>query len=197
MNIRWLFIYVVALAAAPGSLRAQPGYGRPWGEPVRSEAKETPQAPKPSKAKEKDVPKAGADKESIEAYLKSRLDLLEQFHKDQESFGRRMGNAWKQFWKQVYEDRKLFEVRLARQRLNLFESLASLDPASHRQTVADFDRLQATQFKSFETELKARMDHYFNQLAADLKDYAAKQEKQRAAFLVEAEEAWKKQRGNR
>lgn len=197
MNTRWRLVYMIALAAAaPGSLRAQPGYGRPFGEPARSEMKESPKAPK-AKAKDKEAPKAGADKQSIEAYLKSRLDTLEEFHKDQDSFGRRMGNAWKQFWKQVYEDRKLFEVRLARQRLNLFESLASLDPAAHRQTVADFDRLQDTQFKSFEGELKARMDHYVNQLTSDLKDFAAKQEKQRAAFLAEAQDAWKKQRGNR
>lgn len=135
-------------------------------------------------------------KEAIEAYLKGRMEKLEKVYTVQQDFGRRFGEAWESFWSKVFEERKLFEVRIARQRHNLFESLASLEPAAHAQAIADFDKLQNNLIKSFEDAQKARMAEFFAKANADFKQFAAEQEKQRAAFTTEALQSWQAQRKN-
>lgn len=215
MNIRSCLIPSLILALTSGAL-AQPGYmrsgaGSGTSQPQKKQAKEVetqaeepaadgeeeaPQpAPKRKKKAAKDKDDAyGNDKKSIEAYLQSRLAQLQKSYRAQESFGKRTAGAWSSHWSRVYEERKVFEVRMARQRLNIFESLASLDTAAHSQTIADFERMQANVLKSFEDSQKQKMADFFNQMMADLKQFSTEQEATRAEFMADAHAAWQSQK---
>ncbi|MFH1723120.1 MAG: hypothetical protein ABII00_00715 [Elusimicrobiota bacterium] len=203
MNIQTVLILALGLVmAAPGELFSQPGYMR---KPSYRE-KSNEEAPEPKSRRRRREEKVeepveepaeepvGVSKESIEAYLQKRLNKLKKVYEDQDAFGLRRSGAWKNFWLKRYEERKLFEVRVARQRLNLFESLASLDPSYHGQTIADFERLQDNVIKSFESQQKEKMDEFFAGLTRDIEEYAKGQERIRADFLESAIEAWKSQK---
>jgi hypothetical protein len=136
----------------------------------------------------------GSDKESIEAYLQRRLGQAKKGHREQDKWGRGMTSAWSKFWTQMYEDRKSFEIRIARQRLNLFESLDSLDETFHSQTIADFERLQSNIIKSFESQQQQKMSDYFSVLYSDLKAFQSQQDALRQQMAEEAMAAWKAQK---
>lgn len=206
MSPRRFAVLILALAVvAPEILFAQPGYMRGAGskkkEPVEAyeeepEAKKEKPAPKARKSASKDDKEAvaGTTKESIEAYLQKRLERLKGVHDNQESFGKGFGSAWKKFWSDLFEERKLFEVRMARQRLNLFESLSSLSPSYHAGTISDFERLQSNQIKSFEDAQKAKMDEYFAKQLSDIKTFAMEQESIRLEFMNSAIKSWQAQK---
>lgn len=145
----------------------------------------------------KDRARPLSSRREIDAHLQSRIKQLKGFHKGQMRFGRRMNASWVKFWDKIYNDRKIFDVRMARQRLNLFESLASLDPSAHRGTVSDFERLQANQVKSFEANLKKQMMSYLFQLVVDLKDFTVEEEEKRAYFNRELMESWTSQKAKK
>ena len=136
----------------------------------------------------------GSDKESIEAYLQSRLGEAKKNHKSQDKWGRGLTGAWSKFWTQMYDDRRKFEIRIARQRLNLFESLDSLDSSFHGQTISDFERLQTNIIKSFEAQQSQKMKDYFAVLLADLRSFQSEQEAGRVRLGREAAEAWRAQK---
>lgn len=197
MTLRSMLLLILGLAImAPEGLFAQPGYMRRGGS--YDDSSRSKKRSKKRRRKNDDKvarPRtAGRDKESIENYLQARLKAIKKVYRAQGNFGRRMKSSWDNFWNKVYEDRKLFEVRLARQRLNLFESLASLDRSSHPAALTDFDKLQNTQTKAFENDLRKKMAQYFSQLNTDLRDYSAKQEKDRQEFVTQANQAWKAQK---
>jgi len=146
---------------------------------------------------EPEVRKPMSSKEEIERHLQARIKTLKEFHKGQMIFGQRMNASWVKFWDKTYADRKLFDVRMARQRLNLFESLASLDVDSHAATVADFDRLQMTQIRAFESDIQKRMSSYLTQMMADLKVFTEDQEKKREEFNRSLIESWSDQKTTR
>lgn len=197
MTLRSLLLFILGFAVmAPEGLFAQPGYMRRGGSYDDSSRSKKRSRKRRRKNDDKVArPRtAGGDKESIENYLQARLKAIKKVYRAQGNFGRRMKSSWDNFWNKVYEDRKLFEVRLARQRLNLFESLASLDRSSHPAALTDFDKLQNTQTKAFENDLRKKMAQYFSQLNTDLRDYSAKQEKDRQEFVTQANQAWKVQK---
>ncbi|MFH2204628.1 MAG: hypothetical protein ABIJ96_16055 [Elusimicrobiota bacterium] len=136
-----------------------------------------------------------SSKQDIEAHLQARIKTLQKFHRGQDLYGKRMSASWVKFWDKVYEDRKLFDVRMARQRLNLFESLASLDSVSHDETISDFERLQTTQIRAFELELKKQMHDYLTQMLDDLRGFTIEQEKVRDQFNRDLMESWRSQKG--
>ena len=140
------------------------------------------------------APVLGTDKESIEAYLQQRLGEAKKAHREQDKWGRGLTTAWASFWSQMYEDRKSFEIRIARQRLNLFESLDSLDPTFHSQTIADFERLQTNIIKSFESQQHQKMQDYFAVLFSDLKAFQGQQQTLREQLAADAMAAWKAQK---
>jgi hypothetical protein len=202
MNMRTPMLLLLGVViAAPANLSAQPGYMRKGYSSTKSsgEQKARPAKKRRRKRKRKDVDhgapaKSGTDKASIESYLQTRLKELKKTNRSQGVFGRRMKIGWDKFWTQVYEDRKQFEIRMAKQRLNLFESLASLDNSFHARTIADFERLQDTQVKSFESNLKAKMADYTTTISNDLRTYGVEQEQARAEFMTAAMEAWSNQK---
>jgi len=207
MNIRTLLMLVLGLAIlAPEALFAQPGYmrgssyrkGRSRSETRRERRPKKEKKARRRKAKDEEgvveIQPSGSTKEDIEAYLQRRLAKLKKEHDSQQGFGRGMTAAWKKFWSDAYEERKLFEVRMARQRLNLFESLASLSPDYHAETVANFEKLQGTQIRSFEDDQLKKMAEYMTRQMGDLRNFADEQEKGYSGFVAEADAAWRAQK---
>lgn len=156
--------------------------------------KAAPKAPKASEAEESSMSKPasmGKDKAGIEAYLKERLASIRARHKAQGDFNTDEAQLWLEFWSKIKEERELFEVRVAKQRLNVFESLDSLERAEHGKTIADFERMQSNVLKSFETAQKTKMTAFFTAQAERTKAFAAKQEKDRVSFAEDAEASWR------
>lgn len=155
-------------------------------------AKKARPAPAPA-ASEGEVKPAsmGRDKAEIEAYLKQRLADIRAGNKAQADFSAAESLVWEEFWSKVKEERELFEVRVAKQRLNVFESLDSLERSEHGKTIADFERMQSNVLKSFENAQKAKMTAFFAAAAQRTKDFAARQEKERASFAADAEAGWR------
>jgi len=139
-------------------------------------------------------PRPMSTKADIEAHLAARIKLLQKFHRGQTLFGQRMSASWIKFWGKVYEDRKQFDAHMARQRLNLFATLTSLDQTSHGATVEDFERLQTGQIKSFEAKLRRRMDAFLGQFMNDLRDFSVDQEKKREQFNRDLMDSWRTQK---
>ena len=133
----------------------------------------------------------GKDKAGVEAYLKQRLATIRAGHKAQGEFNSTEGQRWQEFWSKVKDERELFEVRVAKQRLNVFEALDSLEPAEHGKTIADFERMQGNVLRSFESTQRVKMTAFFAAQAERAKAFAAKQEKDRASFAEEAEASWR------
>ncbi len=155
-------------------------------------AKSTPKTPKASEdASEVKQASMGKDKAGIEAYLKERLSSIRARHKAQGDFNAEEGQQWQEFWNKIKEERELFEVRVAKQRLNVFESLDSLETKEHGKTIADFERMQSNVLKSFEAAQRAKMTAFFTAQLERTKAFAARQEKDRASFAEDAEASWR------
>lgn len=156
-------------------------------------------------AKKKAAPKAapqeapaagGADKTALEAYLRDRSERIRQMHKQRAEFIVEETNAWNGFWTKVKDDRLLFEVRITRQRLDLFDSLASLESHSHAPSLVNFEKLQADVIKAFEQQQKDKMTSFFTERDARSRAFAAQQEKDRLESVADAEEAWRDQKAS-
>lgn len=149
-------------------------------------AEKTASAPAPSKSAS-----MGRDKEEIESYLKQRVATIRAGNKAQNDFSAAESQLWQEFWSKVKDERELFEVRVAKQRLNVFESLDSLERSEHGKTIADFERMQSNVLRSFETTQKSKMTAFFAASMERTKAFAARQEKERAVFAEEAEAGWR------
>lgn len=144
--------------------------------------------PKPKKRK----PTSG--KGMVEEYLRDRLTVAQKNHHEQKAFGAKVTERWDKFFNELYEDRKRFETSIARQRLNLFETLSSVGDAYRSQAVSDFERMQTTMLKSFESSQKQKMDDFFGRLLDDYKQYSVEQDRKRTELVQASVEAWKEQR---
>lgn len=133
---------------------------------------------------------SAVDKKRFEAYLRDRLGKIEEHHKTRMDFLAKEAETWNSFWNKIRDERKIFEVRITRQTMDLFESLASLDPRDQPQTIADFEKMQGNVIKSFEMQQKQKTDEFFAAREARWKDFAAGQEQEREQFLAEAESDW-------
>ena len=132
----------------------------------------------------------GRDKAGIEAYLTHRLAVIETQHKARLDFVARDSREWSEFWETVKKQRKLFEVRIARLRLDTFESLGSLDPKDHAKSIQDFEMLQNHQFEIFESDQKKKIAEFFARRVKKWTDYYAAQERDRSTFAAEADASW-------
>lgn len=139
---------------------------------------------------------APSSKKALEAYLKDRSERIKQMHKSRQEFIAQETETWNTFWNKVKEDRLLFEVRIIRQRLDLFDSLASLESNSHAPSLVNFEKLQSEVIKTFEQQQKDKMTSFFADRDARSKSFAAQQEKDRAESVADAEAAWREQKGS-
>jgi hypothetical protein len=176
-------IFALTLHLAPVFARAAATKAPPKASAAKTDALEDP----PSKM----TASMGRDKAGIEAYLKDRLAVIRSRHKAQEDFNNDEAELWQEFWNKSKEERELFEVRISKQRLNVFESLDSLDQAEHGMIIADFERMQSNVLKSFETAQKTKMTTFFASQAERLKAFAAQQQKDRVSFAEDAEASWR------
>ena len=148
-------------------------------------------APADSEEQMEELKSASAvDKKRFEAYLKDRLAKINEHHQARMDFLAKEADTWNSFWSKVRDERKVFEIRITRQTLDLFESLASLDPHDQPTTIADFEKMQANVVKSFETQQKQKMAEFFAARDQRWKDFAAEQEQEREQFLAEAASDW-------
>lgn len=200
-------VLVWADASAQGYLR---GTARSNKDSSADSAEE--EAPAPKRRGKRAPPKEADDEESedapvrkkskkpvdgkamVEEYLRDRLVIAQKNYHDQKSFGSKMSDSWEKFFAGIFEDRKRFETSIARQRLNLFETLSSVGPSYHSQAVGDFERMQTTMLKSFEASQKQKMDDFFGRMLDDVKSYAADQEKKRIELVNVSMDAWKDQK---
>ena len=141
-----------------------------------------------------EAPTSGVDKASLEAYLRDRSERIKQMHKSRVDFMTEESEVWNAFWNKTKDDRLLFEVRVIRQRLDLFESLASLESRDHAPSITDFEKLQANVIKAFEAQQKQRMADFFSERDARSKSFAVQQEKDRLESVSDADKAWQGQK---
>lgn len=184
----------VAQAQAQGSTR---GTSRTKAPPPADDTVAEDEAP----AEEEEAPKAKPKKRKatdgkgmVEEYLRDRLTVAQKNHHDQKAFGSKVSERWEKFFGDLYNDRKRFETSIARQRLNLFETMTSVGPGYRDQAISDFERMQGTMLKSFEGSQKEKMDEFFGRLLEDYKGYFVEQDRKRAELVQSSVEAWKDQR---
>lgn len=139
---------------------------------------------------------SGVDKKRFESYIKRRVAKINDRHKARMDFLAKESDIWNSFWTKVRDERKLFEIRLARQLLDLFESLSSLDANDHALTMADFEKMQNNVVKSFETQQKQKLAEFFAARERRWREFVSQQERERADFLAEAPADWKATRGS-
>lgn len=132
----------------------------------------------------------GVDKRRFEAYVKRRVNKINERHKARMDFLAKESDIWNNFWTKVRDERKLFEIRIGRQMLDLFESLSSLNPEDHAVSMADFERMQANVIKSFETQQRQKLSEFFAAREARWREFVAAQERERADFLAEGPTDW-------
>lgn len=181
-------------AYAQGSLR---GTARSKSSPPPAEDDTVSEDEAP--AEEEAAPKAKKRKPAngkgmVEEFLRDRLTVAQKNHHDQKAFGSKVAERWDKFFAELFDDRKRFETSIARQRLNLFETLASVGPGYREQAVGDFERMQSTMLKSFESSQKQKMDDFFGRLLDDYRSYFVEQERKRSELVQSSVEAWKDQR---
>jgi len=185
-SLRFTLLPVVALLLPLSAFAAAAKAGsKPSKASKAAEADEAEEAPAGKPAS------MGKDKAGIEAYLKERLTSIRARHKSQADFNDDEARQWQEFWNKIKDERELFEVRVAKQRLNVFESLDSLEIAEHGKTLADFERMQSNVLKSFEAAQKSKMTAFFTAQAERSKAFAARQEKERVSFAEDAEASWR------
>ena len=146
----------------------------------------------PVSASSADVGKPSADdgKTRVEAYLAQRTKKLQDAYAARLVFSSREALLWEEFWGKDRDARKTFELRTARQAVDLFSTLETLDPKDHASTIADYEKLRGTMVKAFETQQKQKILDFFSARETRWNQFADAQERDRVAFAAEAETAW-------
>ncbi|MBI3298394.1 MAG: hypothetical protein HYZ75_09545 [Elusimicrobia bacterium] len=181
----------LAEAAAQGYRRAARPAAKPAAADEEADEEEEPAEDARPRKKAKKLDAKGL----VEDHLRERLSVVQRNWHDQKAFGVKMGERWEKFFAEINADRKRFEASIARQRLNLFDTMASVGPSYQAQSVADFERMQSTMLKSFEASQKEKMDEFFGRLMEDIKSYSIDQDRKRSELVAVSMDAWKEQRG--
>lgn len=154
----------------------------------RVKAAKTDEAPPPRRV-------SGDPKTAIADYLRERLTLADKSHGEDLAFGATVDERWKKFFDGLSEDRKSFETSMARQRLNLVETLSAVGPDYRARTIKDFEQMQSTMLKSFEASQQEKTDQFFGRLLEDVKAYQTAKERGRSELLDASLSAWKDEKG--
>ncbi|HAH06109.1 MAG TPA: hypothetical protein DCM05_06210 [Elusimicrobia bacterium] len=161
--------------------------------PPEEQAPAKKKAGKPARG-EDEAPAEANETEMVKNYLKGRLSQLKRNHIEQEAFGKKFNSDWQEFWKGLYDKRRDFEIRIAKQRLNHFELLSSLSPSAHSTAIRDYEQQQNNLIKAFEQEQQDALKKFFVGVDANIKKFSADQEKQRQEFLNQTLASWDKQK---
>lgn len=125
---------------------------------------------------------------------KSELADISKVYKSQMAFDGAESELWKNFWTKLRDERALFELRLGKQREGFVDSLRSLDPKDHGQSLLDFETLQNNSMKSFEENHSAKIRDFIAERLAKLKEFGEIQEAERARLAQSSREAWEAER---
>jgi hypothetical protein len=171
-----LLLFVLTITAVPAAYAAT--------------KKKKAAAPPADSMSADDTNAGGTDRSHFEAFLKDRVAKLSEAHKLRMGFFDTEKAGWEAFWIKIRDERRKFEIRITQQTLDLFESLASLDPKDREVTIANFDKLQSDLIKSFDQHQKQRMQGFFADHDSRWKEFAAEQDKERADFMADAQSGW-------
>jgi hypothetical protein len=138
---------------------------------------------------------SGVDKKRFEAYVKRRVSKIMDHHKARMDFLAKESDIWTSFWTKVRDERKLFEIRIARQMLDVFESVSQLDVNDQAASLSDFERLQSNVIKSFETQQRQKLTEFFGARDQRWKEFVGQQERERSDFLAESPTDWQATKG--
>jgi hypothetical protein len=198
-RLSWLVAGALLLASAPTWSQDEGDNPAPAPAPRARGRRRAPPAPAPAEEGEEDPaddasPRPGSNKAGLEAYLKQRRQAILAAHKARMDFIAAEADIWNKFWVRVRDERNQFELRIARQRLDFFESLGSLEASSYALSLGDFEKLQGNMLKSFEAGQKAKLNAFFAEREARWKEFALNQERDRAEFAAQGDEAWQSQK---
>lgn len=138
--------------------------------------------------------KKGAKRHSKPDNLKLRKADINRVYKSQIAFGTTEFEEWKKFWTKLGKDRGLFEDRMGKQRVGFLDSLGSLDPKDHGQSLLDFENMQTNVMKSFEDNQAAMIREFVADRENRLKEFGAAQEAERARMAQDSLQTWNEER---
>lgn len=126
--------------------------------------------------------------------LKLRLAEIAKVFKNQMAFAKSELEVWKAFWTKVRDERGLFEMRLAKQRDGFVESLRSLDPRDHGQSLADYETMQNNVMRSFEENQSAKIREFTLDRENKVREFGATQESERARLAQATSDSWEEEK---
>ncbi|MFA6028512.1 MAG: hypothetical protein WC969_01530 [Elusimicrobiota bacterium] len=157
----------------------------PGTEPEAAAAsRETPEAARETPSLE------SAEGRMVKAYVENRVVELKRSAAEQDAYGRKLGDDWAAFWAKMNRERRQFELSIARQRLNLFETLATLEPSSYAQTLAKYESYQSQQIFAFDKAQKQALETFFSGMHADLRQFGSDQQKQHELAIKGLKSSW-------
>lgn len=181
MNTRFAAAAVL-LSLSAAAFAAEPS--------AKSKKADKAEAAPAAEAGESDRSSLADGKKRIENFLALRSKKLQDAHSARLEFAAHETLLWEEFWGKERDVRKTFELRTARQVVDLFSTLETMDPKDHAGTITDFERLRGTMVKSFEDQQRRKMQDFFTAREARFRLFAEAQEKDRAAFASDGEAAW-------
>ncbi|MFA6316307.1 MAG: hypothetical protein WC943_02725 [Elusimicrobiota bacterium] len=171
------------LAAAPAQVWAQ-------AEPaVEEAAEEAPAEPAPAKKKAGRKARAAAGDP-----FQIRVAEIAKVWRSQIAFGKSESASWDEFWTAVRNERGKFEQRLTAERTAFVDSLKSLDPKDHGQSLLDFETMQSNKMKAFEESQATKIKDFIQQRESRLREFGIAQEAERERLAQASVDSWMEER---
>lgn len=126
--------------------------------------------------------------------LKLRLAEIAKVFKNQMGFAKSELEVWKEFWTKARDERGLFEMRLAKQRDGFVESLRSLDPRDHGQSLVDYETMQNNVMRSFEENQSAKIREFILERENKIREFGATQESERSRLAQSTQDSWEEEK---
>lgn len=123
-----------------------------------------------------------------------RVNEIAKVYKAQIVFGKTEADAWNEFWTTIRNERGKFEQRLTNERVAFVDSLRSLDPKDHGQSLLDFETMQANKMKAFEESQSVRIKDFIQQKEGRLREFGIAQEAERERLAQASLDSWTEER---
>ncbi|MBI5624423.1 MAG: hypothetical protein HY924_11650 [Elusimicrobia bacterium] len=159
-------------------------------EPAVEEASDEA-AVEPAPARKKGARKAKA---AAGDPFQIRVAEIAKVWRAQIAFGKGESESWNEFWTAVRNDRGKFEQRLTNERVAFVDSLKSLDPKDHGQSLLDFETMQSNKMKSFEESQATKIKDFIQQKESRLREFGLAQEAERERLAQASVDSWVEER---
>ncbi|MBI5883744.1 MAG: hypothetical protein HZB91_11645 [Elusimicrobia bacterium] len=178
------------LAAGPSAVWAQGAAPVAEAEPaVEEAAEEAPAEAAPAKKKPGRKGKIVAGDP-----FQIRVAEIAKVWRNQIAFGKTESEKWNEFWTGVRNERGKFEQRLTNERTAFVDSLKSLDPKDHGQSLLDFETMQSNKMKAFEESQSTKIKDFFQQRESNLREFGIAQESERERLAQASLDSWVEER---